>query len=528
MRKVPISSIADVTAGQGAPKPDEFSDSGIPFVRAGSLEDLLSGKSESDLELVPAETAKKRKLKLYPSGSILFAKSGMSATKDRIYVLQNPAHVVSHLAILTPKDNVYRDYLRLALKQFPPSSLIKDPAYPAIGLGEIQGYEIPVPEEIDDQKRIAHLLGKVEGLIAQRKQHLQQLDDLLKSVFLDMFGDPITNPRKFPVRKLSEFYINPKDGTKCGPFGSALKKDELVDSGIPVWNMDNIDPTGRMVLPFRMWITKEKYKELASYSVIDGDIIISRAGTVGKMCVARMDGESAIISTNLIRLRLGDKLRPLHVVSLMNYCKGRVGRLKKGADGAFTHMNTGILDKLEFPYPPTELQDQFATIVEKVEGLKSRYQHSLTDLENLYGALSQKAFKGELDLSRVVLPAEGSEIAEEEKTDIEERQPMEPLFELPAPEELALLHTAEGRKSLLGEWLNSWLAQLDDAPFTAQAFMDAARQRLWELVEDDVPDWGAAEYDELKAWMFEAIEQGRLTQGYDDTNNRVQITASKG
>lgn len=269
--------------------------------------------------------------------------------------------------------------------------------------------EIPIPEKdgkpnLDDQKRIAHLLGKVEGLIARRKQHLQQLDDLLKSVFLEMFGDPIVNPRKFPVRKLSEFYINPKEGTKCGPFGSALKKEEFVDSGVPVWNMDNIDPAGRMVLPFRLWITEEKYKKLSSYSVIDGDIIISRAGTVGKMCVARMNGdEAAIISTNLIRLRLGNKLRSLHVVSLMTYCKGRVGRLKTGADGAFTHMNTGILDNLEFPYPPIELQDQFTIIVEKVKMIESRYQQSLIDLESLYGALSQKAFKGELDLSRVSL-----------------------------------------------------------------------------------------------------------------------------
>jgi type I restriction enzyme S subunit len=392
----------------------------------------------------------------------------------------------------------------------------------------LSNIQIPHPEEIDDQKRIAHLLGKVEGLIARRKHHLQQLDDLLKSVFLEMFGDPITNPRKFPVRKLSEFYINPKEGTKCGPFGSALKKDELVDSGIPVWNMDNIDPTGRMILPFRMWITEEKHKELVSYSVIDGDIIISRAGTVGKMCVARMNGEPAIISTNLIRLRLGDKLRPLHVVSLMTYCKGRVGRLKTGADGAFTHMNTGILDKLEFPYPPTELQDQFAAIVDKVDTLKSRYQQNLADLESLYGALSQKAFKGELDLSQVMLPAEGPEVFEEEKTDVEEKQPMESLFELPAPEELALLQTAEGRKSLLGEWLNAWLEHLGDAPFAAQVFMDAARQRLWELAEDEAPDWGVAEYDELKSWVFEALEQGRLIQGYDDANNRVQITAVKG
>ncbi len=104
---------------------------------------------------------------------------------------------------------------------------------------------------------------------------------------------------------------------------------------------------------------------------------------------------------------------------------------------------------------------------------------------------------------------------------------MEPLFKLPAPEELALLQTAEGRKSLLGKWLNAWLAQLGDAPLSAQTFIDAARQRLWELAEDDTPDWGMAEYDELKNWVFKALEQGRLTQGYNDANNRVQITATK-
>lgn len=274
--------------------------------------------------------------------------------------------------------------------------------YPAVSQSDVRNEEIPLPP-LDDQKRIAHLLGKVEGLIAQRKQHLQQLDALLKSVFLEMFGDPVTNPKQFPIRRLSEFYVNPREGTKCGPFGSTLKKDELVESGVPVWNMDNIGPSGQMIMPFRMWITKEKFEELSAYEVLDGDIVISRAGTVGKMCVARMNGCPAVISTNLIRVRLGPELLPLHFVSLMLYCKGRLGRLKTGADGTFTHMNTGVLDSLEFPHPPITLQNQFATVVDKVEGIKRHYQQGLTDLEALYGALSQKAFAGELDLSRVRL-----------------------------------------------------------------------------------------------------------------------------
>ena len=518
MKKVPISSIADVTAGQGAPKPDEFSSSGIPFVRAGSLEDLLAGKSESDLELVPVETAKKRKLKLYPKGSILFAKSGMSATKDRIYVLQNPAHVVSHLAILTPKDNVHRDYLRLALKQFPPSSLIKDPAYPAIGLGEIQGYEIPAPEELDDQKRIAHLLGKVEGLIARRKQHLQQLDDLLKSVFLEMFGDPVRNEKGWEKKPLAILGKLDRGVSKHRPRNAP----ELLGGKYPLIQTGDVSNAGTYITGFTQTYSESGFAQSKLWP--EGTLCITIAANIAQTGILTFD---ACFPDSVVGFT-ADKgeSNPLYVLGLFWFFQ-RI--LEKNAPAAAQkNINLKILRELEVPAPPPDLQNQFAVIVEKVEGLKSRCQQSLTDLESLYGALSQKAFKGELDLSRVVLPPEGPEIAEEETTDIEEKQPMEPLFELPAPEELALLHTAEGRKALLGEWLNAWLAQLGDAPFASQAFMDAARQRLWELAEDEAPDWGVAEYDELKAWVFEALEQGRLTQGYDDANNRVQILAAKG
>lgn len=379
---------------------------------------------------------------------------------------------------------------------------------------------------LDDQIRIAHLLGKVEGLVVQRKKNLQQLDDLLKGVFLDMFGDPILNPHGFPLRKLSEFYVNPKEGTKCGPFGSALRKEELVDSGVPVWNMDNIAADGRMTLPFRMWITADKYDELVAYSVKDGDIIISRAGTVGKMCVARMNGQPAIISTNLIRLRLGDELRPLYFVSLMLYCKGRVGRLKTGADGAFTHMNTGVLDSLEFPYPSIDLQDQFAAIVEKAEGLKSRYQKSLTDLEALYGALSQQAFKGELDLSRVALPA----------AQVEEESPMvaalptpttAPTIKLPETELLLpALDNREQLKPLLHLWLEAYRVQLGNEAFSVDQFIDAAQTRLAESLADNDFDLVTNEYEHVKKWVFEALTAGTLTQVFNDAGNRIELKAA--
>ena len=268
-------------------------------------------------------------------------------------------------------------------------------SYPAVSDRIFYESQMPLPP-LPEQRRIATILDKADELRVKRRAALAKLDTLTQSIFLNMFGDPATNPKGWPIKTLSEFYVNQEEGTKCGPFGSALKKNELESDGVPVWNMDNIDPSGRMVLPFRMWISESKYRELEAYTVANGDVIVSRAGTVGKMCVVSTSGVRSIISTNLIRLRFGPDLLPLYFVSLMTYCKGRVGRLKTGADGALTHMNTGILDTLKLPYPPLEIQREFVVIIESIERQKSRHATQLAEIEMLFTTLQHRAFRGEL------------------------------------------------------------------------------------------------------------------------------------
>ena len=382
--------------------------------------------------------------------------------------------------------------------------------------------QIPHPEELDDQKRIAHLLGKVEGLIARRKQHLQQLDDLLKSVFLEMFGDPVRNEKRWETGTSSVYAEMVTVGVVVKP------ASYYVESGVIALRSLNIKPN-RIASNDLVYFSQEANDDVLSKSRLQtDDVVVVRTGKTGTAAVvpAHLDGANCI---DLIIVRpKRRKIHPQYLTCLLNSERGIALVASREVGGIQKHFNVGALNKIPFPLPPIDLQNRFAAIVKNVEGLRSRYQQSLTDLESLYGALSQKAFKGELDLSRVPLPAESPEIVEDEQPDVAEKKPMEPPFELPAPEELVVLQTAEGRKSLLGEWLNAWLEQLSNAPFTVQKFMEAARQRLWELAEDDAPDWGVAEYDELKAWVFEALEQGRLIQGYDDAINRVQITAAKG
>jgi type I restriction enzyme, S subunit len=127
-----LGSVVEVTAGQPAPAASEFGEEGFPFVRAGSLESLLNGGSLIECEKVAEETARNKRLPLYPKDTIVFAKSGMSATLGRVYQLSQPAYVVSHLAAPVPSGTYDPGYLTHWLRSNPPSHLIRDQAYPSI------------------------------------------------------------------------------------------------------------------------------------------------------------------------------------------------------------------------------------------------------------------------------------------------------------------------------------------------------------------------------------------------------------
>ena len=291
-------------------------------------------------------------------------------------------------------DKVDPLYLYYYLRKITPTiqHLGRGATFKEVSAEIVGNITIPLPP-LDEQKRIATLLQQTELLLAKRRQALALADEFLKSVFLDLFGDPQTNPKGWPLVELQTCYPQTKEGTKCGPFGSALKKEAYIDNGIPVWRLENIR-NSRFDPRECLYISSDKFKELQSYAVENGDIIISRAGTVGKMCVVEYDGGPSIISTNIIRLRLDKhKLLPGHFVALMIYCKGRVGRLKTGPEGAYTHMNTGILNQLPIPLPPIREQERFAEITIKIDMMKARQHASEQELHNLFESLLARNFE---------------------------------------------------------------------------------------------------------------------------------------
>lgn len=403
MKQSKLVEYAQVRIGQGAPqKIGDFSTDGNPFIRAGSLETLTSGRPIDSLEFISDDSAKKNKLKLYPANSVVFAKSGMSATKDRVYKLTRPCYVVSHLAIIIPKEITHPDYLRLVLQKHKPSSLIKDPAYPSINQRDIENFRLPFPS-LDDQIRIAAVLTRAEKLIAKRKESIKALDELLKSTFLGIFGLYSTGYKQWKVEPLNTNTEIVSGVTK----GKKYKSSNLRE--VPYMRVANVQD-GHLDLT-EIKTIEVTDDEIQQYKLRKGDLLLTEGGDpdkLGRGAVWNDEIDECIHQNHIFRVRVKDtSINPVFLSALMasKYGKNYFLKAAKQTTG-IASINSKQLKAFPLIKPPLPLQNQFAAIVEQVESLKARYTQSLAELENLYGSLSQRAFKGELDLSRVPLETE--------------------------------------------------------------------------------------------------------------------------
>lgn len=253
----------------------------------------------------------------------------------------------------------------------------------------LSNLEIPLPSS-EEQKLIVKKLDKISDLINLKKVSIKKTEKLTKSVFLEMFGDPILNPKKWNKVLLWSLFSSDWNGVKCWPFGSALKKEEYTSSWIPVWTMENI-VNDKFKKEWCLYISELKYTKLWSYSVMKWDLIISRAWTVWKMCLVDYIWKS-IISTNLIKLSL-DRINIVSefFIESMYFIKNSI-KLKTWWENAFTHMNTWILKNIEIFLPPITIQNKFLQIFENNQKNINTQKQLLNKLEELYKTTLQETF----------------------------------------------------------------------------------------------------------------------------------------
>ncbi len=261
-----------------------------------------------------------------------------------------------------------------------------------IRISELAQFEIPLPP-LAEQKRIAAILDKADAIRRKRQQAIQLADDFLRAVFLEMFGDPVTNPKGWEVKTIDELAANDKYAIKAGPFGSALKKEDYVEQGYKIYGQEQVI---RDDLNFGdYYIDKNKFESLKTCAVSAGDLLISLVGSFGKIAVVPEKFERGIINPRLMKVKFNDKIAsPWFMKYLLTTTEmlRKIESLSHG--GTMGILNVGKVKQLDVITPPLEFQEDFLSIQNKVLAIRNRF--SKEDNFELFNSLSQKAFSGQL------------------------------------------------------------------------------------------------------------------------------------
>ena len=264
--------------------------------------------------------------------------------------------------------------------------------YPAVSDAKVKASKIPLPP-LAEQKRIAGILDAADAVRAKRREALAQLDTLLQSTFLDMFGDPVTNPMGWPPTSLAAISEELRDG----PFGSNLKTSHYVESGVRVIRLQNIG-VGEIRNDDLAFISEEHFASLPRNHCQPGDVIIGTMGDPNlRACIVPLALARALNKADCILMRVDmTKVDAIYVCWLLNNpCTVSMAlRLVRGQTRG--RISLRRLKELQIHLPPIDLQLRFAAIVKSVEQQKAIQHAHLAELDTLFASLQSRAFRGDL------------------------------------------------------------------------------------------------------------------------------------
>ncbi|NLH45123.1 MAG: restriction endonuclease subunit S [Acholeplasmataceae bacterium] len=243
--------------------------------------------------------------------------------------------------------------------------------------------EIPLPP-LEEQKRIANILDKASNLIDLRKQQLEKMDLLIKSKFIEMFGDPVINPKGWEVKKIADIA-----DVKIGPFGSLLHLEDYVEDGHPLINPSHIS-NDIITYDSKKTITDEKYEEMKPYHLQINDIVLGRRGEIGRCAIVKQNG--FMCGTGSLLIRIKNNYLPIIMQKIISHPSFKGFLKDKSVGVTMDNLNAGTISNLKIFLPPIELQNQFAEFVEQVEKQKAVMQQSLEKMETNHKALMQEYF----------------------------------------------------------------------------------------------------------------------------------------
>ncbi len=494
-----LGNIAEIIAGQSPPS-DTYNQNneGLPF---------FQGTADFGEMYPKARYWCKEPKKIALANDILMA---VRAPVGPVNICNVRSCIGRGLSAIRVKSNYNYRYIYYFLKtgEKQIAKLGVGSTFKSITQKEIARILVSIPERLDDQIRIATLLNKAESLIQKRKESIALLDEFLKSTFLELFGDPVRNEKGWGKIKLGVLGNWKSGGTP------SRNKREYFSGNIP-------------------WITSRELNDLyindSGEKITEEAILNSNAKFIEEqsLLLGMYDTAALKSSINTVHISCNQaiayaKLNNELCNTLFVYFNIQIGKdyFRKQQRGVRQqNMNLSMIKELKILNPPLHLQNHFGQIVEKTNYLKTQYQQSQQELENLYFSLSQRAFKGEFDLDKLEISYkeeysnQGNDqtepIALKPDVETDKKKAKEPAEKQGDPESswrfAKTLGNAEGIKFNHVEG-NAVLADIFSkkrAGFSFQQFDQFLKKERFKY-----------SYKDLQEFIFQQLEEKKLTQYY--------------
>jgi type I restriction enzyme, S subunit len=388
---VPMEDIFAIARG-GSPRPiDSFltdDPDGVNWVMISDATE--SGKYINSTKKRIREEGVKRSRVVQPGDFLLTN----SMSFGRPYIMNTSGCIHDGWLVLSPRNqNVSPDFFyHLLGSDFVYAEFVRRAAGATVknlNIDLVKGVQVPLPP-MPEQRRIAEVLDRAEALRAKRRAALAQLDTLTQSIFFDLFGDPTTNPKGWPVRELQEIV---QQGTivtygivqagKEYPSGIPyIRTGDIVDGEVEQHGLRHTDPAIAA--------------RFARSRVEAGEIVMSIRATVGTTAVVPPELDGANLTQGTARIAPGGRVDRTYLLYYLR-ASGTQHWIALQIKGAtFREITLGRLRELPVQVPPMSSQCEFSRRAAIVEKLKTAYRASLVELNTLFAVLQHRAFRGEL------------------------------------------------------------------------------------------------------------------------------------
>ena len=295
-----------------------------------------------------------------------------------------------------PTRRVESRYLYHFLRTVDFYGLASATTVPALRKSELERLPVPLPA-LAEQKRIAGILDAADALRAKRREALVQLDSLLQSTFLDMFGDPITNPMGWEIRSLGSLAVEKPNN---GVFRRNHEYSGSLDSGLPVVWVEALFRGNRIDVSASRRLEATQ-AEIEKYGLLSGDLLFCRSSLkldgIAYNNVFLGEREEALFECHLIRVSpRTDVVNPMFLNLQLRSVPMRALLKSKSKTATMTTIDQKALSSVEVVVPPGRLQSRFAAVVESIEQQKAKQRAHLAELDTLFASLQSRAFRGDL------------------------------------------------------------------------------------------------------------------------------------